>query len=175
MKNIYLNDYPVRVDEDDFICLTDIWKATGSVHGNEPSRFLELKRTKSFVFETKEDACFEGTQNTISWFVKVIKGNDQSTFAYDLIAQKYAAWIDAKFEFIIHKAFRDLIKSPQYQYMAKLQDATRRLVKQEHTGSFHGHGLNEHKKRKNELVEEVEKVLNETQLKIDLKPLHDTD
>ena len=174
MRTLYINDKAVRVDDDDFVCITDIWKATGSKHGSEPSRFLELKRTKAFVFETKENTLFRGVSNTESWFVKVIKGNDSRIFTYDLIAQRYAAWIEPKFEYIIHKAFNDLLKNPQITNHDKLQDVTRRLVKQAHTGSFHGHGLNDHKRINNALVEEAEKLLNETQLRIDLKP-HNAD
>ena len=49
MKELMLCGHPVRVDDQDMICITDIWKASGSEQKNRPKYFLENVQTRQLA------------------------------------------------------------------------------------------------------------------------------
>ena len=163
-----MNNRPVRIDDDQFINLTDMWRATGSDPGHRPWRFLSLASTKKFVARIEKGPVSGQSQGTISGHLKVIKKEGHETYAHRYVAYKYAGHIDTEFEIHVYDVLDAYYKHPDAERFNRQNDIVRRLIKQEHTGSFHGHGLNDHRRLKRELIEEAERILNETQLKINL-------
>ena len=50
MKSLTLFNQPIRIGEDDMICLTDMWKASGKSESESPYHYLRNKQTKEFLY-----------------------------------------------------------------------------------------------------------------------------
>lgn len=95
-------------DQDQFYSLNDLHKAaivTGKANESQrPSEFLKSKSAQSFV-QSVSDAI-----NVAS--VKTYKGGVfQGTYAHELIAIRYAAWIEPSFEVKVYQVFRNSVTS----------------------------------------------------------------
>ena len=138
MKEFLLNGKPVRVDDDGFISLTDMWKASGSNPRHKPTLFTSNSTTIHFM-----DALI--LKVGIPTF-RITKGRYGGTWGHKLVAYKFAGWIDPVFEVgvytILDKFFSgNLIESRTQEMMTLLEDEERSINK----GSFHGRGLNKRK------------------------------
>lgn len=100
----------IRQDQDKFYSLNDLHKAAiaaGKANESQrPSEFLKSKSAQSFV-QSVSDAI-----NVAS--VKTYKGGIfQGTYGHELVAIRYAAWIDSAFEVKVYQIFRDNIATKQ--------------------------------------------------------------
>ncbi len=162
MKNLILCDKTVRIDDNDsFINITDMWKASGSDAKNQPYLFIKNESTSRFinVLNVKQGyPCLRIQRG----------GKNPGTWAHKLLAYKYASWIDPEFEVgayvVLDEFFIGNLKNTEP--MHDLQDFTRRMIQHQKNGTFHGRGLSLVKKEKNELIEEGEKLLNRYQVSL---------
>lgn len=51
MKELMLCGHPVRVDDQDMVCITDVWRAIGKLDKNRPNLFLQNSKIKDFADE----------------------------------------------------------------------------------------------------------------------------
>lgn len=161
MKDLEMFDNRIRVDEDKFICLNDLHRASGGDPKKRPTDFLRNKNTKSFITALNSKV-------EIST-IKIIRGGENSgTWGHKLVCYKYAGFIDADFEVgvytILDKYFSGELTPKNFN--DRLQDWARRALSCDNKGSFHGRGLAMHKRDKNEIHNEGEKLMDEIQIKI---------
>ena len=84
LKTVDLCDIPVRVDGE-MVCLTDMWRASGSERKNRAVEFLRNDKTAAFV------SVLEKVGNPTFY---TESGRNGGTWSHKLIAYKYAAWIN---------------------------------------------------------------------------------
>ncbi|WP_257294473.1 KilA-N domain-containing protein [Endozoicomonas sp. YOMI1] len=164
MKNLTLCGQIVRVNDDGFVSLTDMWKASGEANKTRPKYFLENEQTKAFVEALK---CKGGIPP-----LTIIKGGKTAgTWADKLVAYKYAGWIDPDFEVgtytVLDKYFSgELTSKDSWQALHDFVIDERCSRKM---GAFHGKGLARRRSEKTELQQRHEKLLEEYQhiLKLD--------
>ena len=165
MKNLELCGQNVRVNEEDMVCLTDMWKASGSKAAKEPRKFLKLKDTTEYVNELNR-------QNLGG--LKIIKGRHNSgTWACKYIAYKYASWIDKVFEVGAYKVLDSyfaghMVRKPGWQDLHDYVVDERYSKK---LGTFHDKGLAQRKAEKSLLKERHRQLLMEFQLALELEDL----
>lgn len=106
MNNLTIYQTKISRDEDGRYSLNDLHRAAMK-HGNakeshKPGNFLRSEAIGAFVQE------LSGAQNRAS--VLVVRGGiGQGTFADELVAIRYAAWIDPKFELAVYQTFRNSV------------------------------------------------------------------
>lgn len=163
MKDLTLCGHTVRVNDDGFVSLTDMWKASGSKQAKEPRKFLKLKDSVEYIKELNR-------QNLGG--LEVIKGRHNSgTWACKYIAYKYASWIDKAFEVGAYKVLDgffagELLHKDSWKALHQFVVDERYSRKM---GAFHGKGLARRRSEKTELQQRHEKLLEEYQhiLKLD--------
>lgn len=119
---VTIDDVAVRVDAHGRYCLNDLHKAA-IAHGkatesHRPSEFLSNQGVQAFVAELDhQNQCEEmHTAQNISKAgfpasVKSIKGGKApGTYAVELVAIRYAAWIDPGFEIRVYRTFQQATK-----------------------------------------------------------------
>lgn len=158
MNDLTLCGHIVRVNDDGFVSLTDMWHASGGKNQHRPNLFLRNDRVRDFIqsLESKVQKCA----------LTILKGGrTPGTWAHKLLAYKYASWIDPEFEVgtytVLDSYFTgDLISKDSWQVLHQflLDD---RLSKD--LGSFHGKGLNQRRLEKTELQQRHEKLLEKYQ------------
>ena len=102
----------IRKDSHGRYNLNDLHKAaiaSGHATDNErPGEFLRNEGVKAFVAAVDEDAKSDA-ENPAS--VHSIKGGkSQGTYAVELVAIRYAAWINPKFEVQVYRTFQAAVK-----------------------------------------------------------------
>lgn len=117
----------VRIDSEGRYSLNDLHKAavaSGMAKSHhKPSEFLRSESVKSFINAIDLEA-----GNTVS--INTVKGRGiTGTYAVELIAIRYAAWIDAGFEIKVYRSFQALAKGEIEKARAI---ATRQQVKDEY-------------------------------------------
>ena len=108
---IVIENVKVRSNEYGTYNLNDLHKAAmaGGLaqKWQVPSQFLSADGVKEFVDEATKVLKSTLEQNQI---LKVKKGgNDRGTWAHELIALRYAAWLSAAFEVKVYQTFRTFI------------------------------------------------------------------
>ena len=161
MRDLELSGQVIRVDDEGFVCLTDLWKASGADPKNKPAEFLRNENTKRFIESLNVKVGYPT--------LRIVRGGKNSgSWSDKLICYKYAGFIDSDFEVgvysILDKFFSGELTSESFN--DRLQDWARRALLCENKGSFHGRGLSIHKKKKNQIHEEGEKLMDEIQIKI---------
>lgn len=106
-----IEDTLIRQDGDGRYCLNDLHKAAvakGTAdNGQQPSRFLRSAQVTRFVDKLSE------SQKRLS--VESIRGGvNQGTYADELVAIRYAAWIDTDFELEVYNSFRQKVSDRAY-------------------------------------------------------------
>lgn len=102
---------PIKQDEEGRYCLNDLHKAAisaGTATSSQgPSRFLRSEQVQRFVDKITD------SQNCTS--VESVKGGvNQGTYAHELVAMRYAAWIDPGFEVEVYNTFRQAVSDRAY-------------------------------------------------------------
>ncbi|WP_075180570.1 KilA-N domain-containing protein [Pantoea sp. 1.19] len=94
MKELAVFDTPVRIDDEKFISITDIWKAAKAAGRNvdnlRPTDFLRSPVTRSFINEL-----VKGGESTP---FRIIKGRKGGTYVTRFLAYEYAGYIDPAFK-----------------------------------------------------------------------------
>ena len=161
MKNLVLNGHAVHVDDDGFISLTDMWKASGSNPRHKPSLFTSNATTKKFIDSLN-------LKVGIPTF-KILKGRQGGTWGHKLLAYKFASWIDPVFEVgaysVLDSFFSGKLVQTRTEAMFNLLEDEERS---ENKGSFHGRGLNRRKREKGKLNERRKKLLSDIQPELGL-------
>ena len=158
MKDLTLCGHIVRVNDDGFVSLTDMWKASGETNKSRPKYFLENEQTKAFI----KALSAKGGNPPLT----VIKGGKAAgTWADKLIAYKYAGWIDPVFEVGTYEVL-DKYFSGELIHMDSWHELHQFAVKDsisKYLGSFHGHGLAKRKYEKLRHAIEEQRLLNKYQ------------
>ncbi|MGV2810859.1 KilA-N domain-containing protein [Enterobacter cancerogenus] len=104
MKELKLFDYPVRVNDEGMICLTDMWQIAKlraeagddnflggrDINSIRPSQFARLDSTKLFIKELSK--C------DLSTHLKTVRGKHGGTFGSRYVAYEFAGHIDPAFK-----------------------------------------------------------------------------
>lgn len=127
MSTLSIIGTKVRIDSEGRYCLNDLHKAalaSGSAkEHHKPSEFLRSESVKSFVKAVDLEA-----GNTVS--INTVKGRGKTgTYAVELVAMRYAGWVDPSFEVKVYQAFQALAKGEIEKAKAI---ATRQQVKDEY-------------------------------------------
>jgi len=117
----------VRQDSEGRFSLNDLHKAAvakGKANQSQrPANFLKSEPVKAFIAELDSDA----TQ--IASVESVKGGKNQGTYASELVAIRYAGWIDPSFEITVYRTFQAVAKGEIEQAKAI---ATRQTLKDEY-------------------------------------------
>ena len=174
MNELVLFDTNVKVNEDDMVSLTDIWKSakaaserkTLSLHKRginslTPSKFLNLVSTKLFVSEL--------SKRKENFLLKITKGKHGETFAHRMLAYKYAAFIDPAFEVGVYTVL-DQYFTGKFEVQASLTTRLEVLTSTLSIGQKHiSHPAREMRywrDIKRGLLEEIAFVTNELQMQL---------
>lgn len=105
MSKLIIADSEVTINKDGMYCLNDLHRiAVANGQANEsqrPSKFLSSESASSFISALDSEA-----QNSAS--VKTVKGGKSGTYAVELVAMKYAGWINPSYEVQVYKAVQAL-------------------------------------------------------------------
>jgi hypothetical protein len=105
MSNLIIADSQVSINKDGMYCLNDLHKiavANGqATESQRPSKFLSSESVISFISALDSEA-----RNSAS--VKTVKGGKSGTYAVELVAMKYAGWINPSYEVQVYKAMQSL-------------------------------------------------------------------
>lgn len=99
---VMINGVSVRVDSEGRYNLNDLhasaMKAGNATESQRPGEFLKSAQVKRFVDEL--------TDATIIASVKTVRGGkEQGSWGHELVAIRYAAWIEPKFEIQVYNTF----------------------------------------------------------------------
>ena len=163
MKNLMLCDQTVRVDDDGFVSLTDMWKASGQRNEHRPNLFLRNEKVSDFTkaLETKAQKCA----------LRILKGGaTPGTWAHKLVAYKYASWIDPVFEVgaytVLDKFFSgDLVSKDGWK---ALHDYVIDERFSKAMGSYHGKGLSNRRRELTDLQKRHLELIEEFQMQLQL-------
>lgn len=109
--SIVIENVPVRSNENGTYNLNDMHKAAVSgglaKKWQVPSQFLGADGVQAFIDEVSKVLKDTLEQNQI---LDVVHGGAyRGTWAHELIALKYAAWLSASFEVKVYQTFRDVV------------------------------------------------------------------
>ena len=149
MKELMLCGHPVRVDDQDYFCLTDIWKATGKEHRNRPNVFLRNEKTKEYV------AILEKAGKSAFY---TIKGRNGGVYVHKYMGYDYTGWISAEFKLgtlkILDAYFcGDLKTESQWKMQAELQQFAYDEGRSREGGTIGSKLMLKRKKEKHHIVE----------------------
>ena len=103
-----IDNLKIKMDAEGRYCLNDLHKAAmasnKAVSSQRPGNFLKSSSINSFV-QTLTDA------TKIASVVTIKGGREQGTYADELVAIRYAAWIDPVFEIKVYESFQQSKKS----------------------------------------------------------------
>lgn len=117
-KLVVIENTIVRQDAFGLYCLNDLHRAAvaqgKATESQRPSVFLRSEGISAFVQKVSEASQ--------SASVNIIKGGLESgSWAVEIIAIRYAAWIDPYFEVQVYERFRDSVKSNNGVLVEKVQ------------------------------------------------------
>lgn len=100
ITNFKLRGQEVKVDENERVNLTDLWKISGSQKKDEPDRWYRLDSSKDFISVVATNL---KTPEMGVWISK--RGNGGGTFSHWQIALAYAKWISPEFHMEVNTIF----------------------------------------------------------------------
>lgn len=115
----------VRRDAEGRYSLNDLHAAAvkngNATASHAPAQFLRNESVKAFIFELDSDVQF------CTSVVSKKGGHNQGTFAVELVAIRYAAWINPAFEVTVYRTFQAV-----HQQSAKFtrEDARREILRE---------------------------------------------
>lgn len=103
MKSMMIVDQKIRIDENGVYCLNDLHKAAmaagKATESQAPSKFLRSQAEFISALEVKGQICP----------LRIVKGGRNSgSWAIEIVAMKYAGWIDASYEVQVYAATQAL-------------------------------------------------------------------
>lgn len=112
---VTIDDVVVRVDAHGRYCLNDLHKAAiangKATDSHKPSEFLSNQGVQGFIdaLDASDAENISKAGNPAS--VKSIKGGKSpGTYAVEIVAIRYAAWIDPAFEVRVYRTFQKAVK-----------------------------------------------------------------
>lgn len=109
--NIVIENMPVRNTEFGTYNLNDLHKAAVAAKKaklwQKPSKFLKADGIKGYVDEVTKELKSTLEQNQI--LRTIHGGSERGTWAHELIALRYAAWLSPAFELKVYQTFRSVI------------------------------------------------------------------
>ena len=163
MKNLMLCDQTVRVDDDGFVSLTDMWKASGEANRSRPKYFLKNEQTESFLLALH-------TKGGIPPLKKIRGGKTPGTWAHKLVAYKYAGWIDPEFEVGVYKVL-DAYFSGEMIHKDGWKALHDYVIDERFSkamGSYHGKGLSNRRRELTDLQKRHLELIEEFQMQLQL-------
>lgn len=117
MKELIIADTVISIT-DGLYRLNDLHKAAGGEKRHQPSDWLKLEQTQSYIdfLNGKTDTGIIGAkQNQIVTIIKNGSSKKQGTYVCKNLVYKYAMWISHEFEYHVISAFDSLVNdSAQY-------------------------------------------------------------
>ena len=160
MKITKIFEKNVRVNDDQMVSLTDLWKAAGRPKNKKIHDFVNKKDTKEYIDYLSSKTGIPA--------LNIIKGGKfPGTWSHKYIAYDYASWVSPEFKFGVHTILDEFFKGnlkPVVQQ--ELQKHTLKIKSSEERGKFHGKGLAKRRKEKRELSEESIKLIKKYQLQL---------
>lgn len=105
MSKLIIAESEVSINKDGMYCLNDLHRiAVVNGHATEsqkPANFIRNDSVTAFISALDSEA-----QNCAS--VKTVKGGKSGTYAVELVAMKYAGWINPHYEVQVYKAVQAL-------------------------------------------------------------------
>lgn len=104
MGNMIVGNSPIRINSEGMYSLNDLHNvamASGKATDSQrPSRFLQSDSVKGFIsyLESEAQICA----------LKTVRGGKSGTYAVELVAMKYAGWIDPSYEVQVYQAVQAL-------------------------------------------------------------------
>lgn len=111
MTIVTIEEVAIRLDAQGRYCLNDLHKAAiangKATESQRPERFMKTDKVQEFI--SALDA--SNTDAPKSASVHSVKGGlKQGTYAVELVAIRYAAWIDPAFEIRVYRTFQTVTK-----------------------------------------------------------------
>lgn len=163
MKELMLCGHHIRVDDQGYLCLTDIWKGLGSVDKLRPKFFFENDKTKEYIRHLEKGGYPP---------FYAIRGRNGGTYACRHLAYEFAGWAKPEFKEFVYNILDayyngELKTEQQWQMHHELQEHVLEIRLSEHRGSFHGKGLYQRKKEKRSLESKSAILLEKYQYQLD--------
>lgn len=163
MKELMLCNHPVRVDDQGYFCLTDIWKGLGSANKIRPKYFFENDKTQEYVRHLEKGG------NPPFYIAKGRKGG---TYAHRKLCYEFAGWAKTEYKDFVYELLDsyyigNLITKDQWLMQQELQEHVLKIRVSEQIGSFHGKGLSIRKKEKHQLESKSDILLEKYQYQLE--------
>lgn len=104
MSKLIIADNEIDINKDGLYCLNDLHKAAMALgkatESQRPGAFFDVETNREFARVVSENAGIPAFKST--------KGRNGGTWAVELVAMKYAGWIDASFEVQVYAAAQAL-------------------------------------------------------------------
>lgn len=104
MGVLIIADNEIGINKDGMYCLNDLHRAAvaqgKATESQKPSEFARVESNKSFFLALESEAGIPA--------LKKVKGGRSGTWAVELVAMKYAGWIDPSYEVQVYKAMQAL-------------------------------------------------------------------
>lgn len=114
-QTVSVNGVSVRVDDEGRYNLNDLHAAAvingQATESQKPSKFLRSSQIKRFI-QAFSDEISKGQNCPLEENQPLTNnhgGNNQGVWAHELVAIRYAAWIDPKFEIRVYTTFKDAV------------------------------------------------------------------
>jgi len=109
-NQLIIANHPIAIDNADRINLNDIYRASNSKESKRPSQWLRTQATKELIaeLESQNADMLSGEKHHVNMHLAlsvVHGGNNQGTYAHELLAISYAGWISPKFQLQVNQAF----------------------------------------------------------------------
>jgi hypothetical protein len=98
-------EFPVRKDKDGNVCLTDLWRLSGSDESMTPSLWQRQDQAIGFI-----KAASALLKYDLKSLFKSSRGRNGSTYAHPLIAVEYAGYLDPTLAVAANQAFLERIE-----------------------------------------------------------------
>lgn len=103
MSNLIVADVEIRQDSEGRYNLTDLHKASGGAHKDQPNRWMRSEKTEELI----------KSLNTQNWVIKPVEakaGRYGGTYVCEELVFDYAMWISPDFKIKVIRAFSTLQK-----------------------------------------------------------------
>lgn len=104
MGNMIVDNSPIRINSDGMYSLNDLHKvamaAGKATESQRPSNFMKADAVKSFIAALESETTIRASET--------VKGGKSGTYAVELVAMKYAGWIDPSYEVQVYQAVQAL-------------------------------------------------------------------
>lgn len=99
---ITYNGVDVRKDEHGYVCLNDLWYASGKQGGKTPRFWRTLVHAKEIIKHYKDTVTVENPNGSV---IYAVGGAGGGTYAIREIALAYAGYLDVTLQALVYQAF----------------------------------------------------------------------